>query len=224
HGLEPSLLQVELTEGAVFERRDARNPDASQDAVASLRELGVRIAIDDFGVGYSSLSYLKRWRGDAAQLDRRFVRGLVSDSTDLADARGGGSHRQRGSVPRTAGLRRKARAAPPPPAPRLFGTCENGPCRAAPRAPHGLTGKRTSNARMRCSWFAPVRSATTRRPPPPTPSSVRRTRATPPRRAPRRVRSSSASPRRSGAKASASAPWTTHRTRPSWMRCSPTTG
>src|SRR5256885_5708781 len=59
-----TLFRSELAEGAVFERRDARNPDASQDAVASLRELGVRIAIDDFGVGYSSLSYLKRWRGD----------------------------------------------------------------------------------------------------------------------------------------------------------------
>jgi len=84
HGLEPSLLQVELTEGAVFERRDARNPDASQDAVASLRELGVRIAIDDFGVGYSSLSYLKRWHVDALKIDRSFVRDLVTDESDLA--------------------------------------------------------------------------------------------------------------------------------------------
>ena len=84
HGLEPSLLQVELTEGAVFERRDARNPDASQDAVASLRDLGVRIAIDDFGVGYSSLSYLKRWRVDALKIDRSFVRDLVTDLSDLA--------------------------------------------------------------------------------------------------------------------------------------------
>ena len=84
HGLESSLLQVELTEGAVFERRDARNPDASQDAVASLRELGVRIAIDDFGVGYSSLSYLKRWRVDALKIDRSFVRDLVTDLSDLA--------------------------------------------------------------------------------------------------------------------------------------------
>jgi diguanylate cyclase (GGDEF)-like protein/PAS domain S-box-containing protein len=84
HGLEPSLLQVELTEGAVFERREARNQDASQDVVASLRELGVRIAIDDFGVGYSSLSYLKRWRVDALKIDRSFVRDLVTDESDLA--------------------------------------------------------------------------------------------------------------------------------------------
>jgi len=84
YGLEPSLLQVELTESAVFERRDARNREASQDVVASLRELGVRIAIDDFGIGYSSLSYLKRWRVDSLKIDRSFVRDLVTDLSDLA--------------------------------------------------------------------------------------------------------------------------------------------
>jgi diguanylate cyclase (GGDEF)-like protein/PAS domain S-box-containing protein len=84
HGIEPSMLQIELTEGAVFERRDARRGDVSQDAVAALRELGVRIAIDDFGVGYSSLSYLKRWRVDALKIDRSFVRDLVTDLSDLA--------------------------------------------------------------------------------------------------------------------------------------------
>jgi diguanylate cyclase (GGDEF)-like protein/PAS domain S-box-containing protein len=84
HGLEPSLLQVELTESAVFERREARNREASQDVVASLRELGVRIAIDDFGIGYSSLSYLKRWRVDTLKIDRSFVRDLVTDLSDLA--------------------------------------------------------------------------------------------------------------------------------------------
>jgi len=46
YGLEPSLLQVELTESAVFERREARNRQASQDVVASLRELACGIAID----------------------------------------------------------------------------------------------------------------------------------------------------------------------------------
>ena len=84
NGLEPSMLQVELTENAVFERREPRNREASQDAVAALRELGVRIAIDDFGIGYSSLSYLKRWRVDSLKVDRSFVRDLVTDLSDLA--------------------------------------------------------------------------------------------------------------------------------------------
>jgi diguanylate cyclase (GGDEF)-like protein/PAS domain S-box-containing protein len=84
HGIEPSMLQIELTESAVFERREARGAEAAQDAVASLRDLGVRIAIDDFGTGYSSLSYLKSWRVDALKIDRSFVRDLVTDLSDLA--------------------------------------------------------------------------------------------------------------------------------------------
>jgi diguanylate cyclase (GGDEF)-like protein/PAS domain S-box-containing protein len=84
HGLEPAMLQIELTESAVFERREARAREVSQDAVAQLRELGVHIAIDDFGTGYSSLSYLKRWRVDTLKIDRSFVRDLVTDPSDLA--------------------------------------------------------------------------------------------------------------------------------------------
>jgi len=84
HGLEPAMLQVELTESAVFERREERAREAAQDAVARLRELGVHIAIDDFGTGYSSLSYLKRWRVDTLKIDRSFVRDLVTDMSDLA--------------------------------------------------------------------------------------------------------------------------------------------
>ncbi len=84
YGFEPAMLQVELTESAVFERREARAREASQDAVGKLRELGVHIAIDDFGTGYSSLSYLKRWRVDTLKIDRSFVRDLVTDMSDLA--------------------------------------------------------------------------------------------------------------------------------------------
>lgn len=84
HGVKPSMLQLELTESAVFERREGRTGQSSEDAVAQLRDLGVRIAVDDFGTGYSSLSYLKRWRVDYLKIDRSFVRDLVTDMSDLA--------------------------------------------------------------------------------------------------------------------------------------------
>jgi EAL domain-containing protein (putative c-di-GMP-specific phosphodiesterase class I) len=84
HGVSPTMLQLELTESALFERRESRNGESSQDAIARLRELGVRIAIDDFGTGYSSLSYLKQWRVDYLKIDRSFVRDLVTDMSDLA--------------------------------------------------------------------------------------------------------------------------------------------
>jgi diguanylate cyclase (GGDEF)-like protein/PAS domain S-box-containing protein len=84
HGFQPNLLQIELTEGTISERRESRNGELNQDAVTSLRELGVHIAIDDFGTGYSSLSHLKRWRVDSLKIDRSFVRDVVTDPSDLA--------------------------------------------------------------------------------------------------------------------------------------------
>jgi diguanylate cyclase (GGDEF)-like protein/PAS domain S-box-containing protein len=83
HDLRPELLQLEMTERAVF---DSHSPagDNRQDTMARLRDLGIKIAIDDFGTGYSSLSYLKNWRVDALKIDRSFVRDLVTDSSDLA--------------------------------------------------------------------------------------------------------------------------------------------
>ncbi len=84
HALRPELLQLEMTERAVFDSSQAKAGEHSQDTMASLRELGIKIAIDDFGTGYSSLSYLKNWRVDALKIDRSFVRDLVTDSSDSA--------------------------------------------------------------------------------------------------------------------------------------------
>jgi diguanylate cyclase (GGDEF)-like protein/PAS domain S-box-containing protein len=83
HNLRPEMLQLEMTERAVF---DSHSPagENRQDTMARLRDLGIKIAIDDFGTGYSSLSYLKNWRVDALKIDRSFVRDLVTDSSDLA--------------------------------------------------------------------------------------------------------------------------------------------
>jgi diguanylate cyclase (GGDEF)-like protein/PAS domain S-box-containing protein len=83
HALRPEMLQLEMTERAMF---DSRTPagDSRQDTMARLRDMGIKIAIDDFGTGYSSLSYLKHWRVDSLKIDRSFVRDLVTDSSDLA--------------------------------------------------------------------------------------------------------------------------------------------
>jgi diguanylate cyclase (GGDEF)-like protein/PAS domain S-box-containing protein len=84
HGLRPELLQLEMTERAVFDSTQAKAGESRQDTVVRLRDLGIKIAIDDFGTGYSSLSYLKNWRVDTLKIDRSFVRDLVTDSSDLA--------------------------------------------------------------------------------------------------------------------------------------------
>jgi len=84
YDVDPSTLQIELTESTIFERREGRNGEANKDAVTRLRDLGIHISIDDFGTGYSSLSYLKRWPVDSIKIDRSFVRDLGSDPSDLA--------------------------------------------------------------------------------------------------------------------------------------------
>jgi diguanylate cyclase (GGDEF)-like protein/PAS domain S-box-containing protein len=84
HGLRPELLQLEMTERAVFDSHQSKSGENRQDTMVQLRDLGIKIAIDDFGTGYSSLSYLKNWRVDALKIDRSFVRDLVTDSSDLA--------------------------------------------------------------------------------------------------------------------------------------------
>jgi diguanylate cyclase (GGDEF)-like protein/PAS domain S-box-containing protein len=84
HGVSPGMLQLELTESTMFERRESRGGESRRDAISQLRDLGVSIVIDDFGTGYSSLGYLKQWHVDYLKIDRSFVRDLVTDMSDLA--------------------------------------------------------------------------------------------------------------------------------------------
>jgi len=78
-GLKASSLVFEITEDAAME--EALSTTATLHA---LRELGVKLAIDDFGRGYSSLSYLKRFPVDAIKIDRSIVQGLGRDQGDSA--------------------------------------------------------------------------------------------------------------------------------------------
>jgi len=67
-GIEPGRVVLEITEGVLIE-----NPEEAQLRLESLRALGVKIAIDDFGSGYSSLSYLRRFPIDKLKIDKEFV-------------------------------------------------------------------------------------------------------------------------------------------------------
>jgi len=84
HSFSPELLQIEMTERALFDIGVPQGGEPRQDSIAGLRDLGIKVAIDDFGTGYSSLAYLKNWRVDTLKIDRSFVRDLGTDSSDYA--------------------------------------------------------------------------------------------------------------------------------------------
>jgi diguanylate cyclase (GGDEF)-like protein/PAS domain S-box-containing protein len=79
-GLSPDLLELEVTEHILLPEDDERSREIFQ----RLRDLGVRIAFDDFGTGYASLSYLKKFPLNRLKIDQSFVRELKPDSTDAA--------------------------------------------------------------------------------------------------------------------------------------------
>jgi EAL domain-containing protein (putative c-di-GMP-specific phosphodiesterase class I) len=70
HGVDPQLMGVEITETVLME-----DLDGSFKLLGQLREQGVVVAIDDFGVGYSSLSYLTRLPVNSLKIDKSFVSG-----------------------------------------------------------------------------------------------------------------------------------------------------
>ncbi|GAC1441401.1 MAG: hypothetical protein NVSMB55_09040 [Mycobacteriales bacterium] len=79
--LPTTALVVEVTETGVM-----ADVDAGMRTLTALRALGVGVAIDDFGIGWSSLSYLKRLPANIVKLDRSFVARLHEDDEDLAIA------------------------------------------------------------------------------------------------------------------------------------------
>lgn len=78
-GVDPHSISLEITESAVME-----DGSATISTLQQLKELGVTLAIDDFGMGYSSLSYLKRFPVDTLKIDKSFVSGLGHDLEDTA--------------------------------------------------------------------------------------------------------------------------------------------
>src|ERR1700730_8308573 len=67
-GLPPQLLELELTESVLMEASIKCN-----DSLVRLRKMGIRIAIDDFGNGYSSLDYLRRFHVERIKIAQNFI-------------------------------------------------------------------------------------------------------------------------------------------------------
>ena len=78
-GLPASFLELEITE--TYLMTDLQRPEL---VLQSLRSLGVHLAIDDFGIGYSSLARLKQLPINRLKIDRSFIRDIVNDDGDLS--------------------------------------------------------------------------------------------------------------------------------------------
>ena len=76
-GIKPSAVMLEITESALME-----DPEAAMLVLRRLKNLGVRLSVDDFGTGFSSLSYLRRFPLDGLKIDRSFIVELASSPDD----------------------------------------------------------------------------------------------------------------------------------------------
>lgn len=77
--IEPSRLEVEITESTAMQ-----NPDLTAATLQELKNLGISIVIDDFGIGHSSLNYLKRFPIDGIKIDKTFVDDMTRDESGAA--------------------------------------------------------------------------------------------------------------------------------------------
>jgi diguanylate cyclase (GGDEF)-like protein len=82
HAVPRGRIELELTESLAMQR-----PEHTVQVLTALREHGVLVAVDDFGVGHSSLSYLLRFPIDTIKLDRAFISGITTSRTTLAIVR-----------------------------------------------------------------------------------------------------------------------------------------
>jgi diguanylate cyclase (GGDEF)-like protein len=80
--LSPSLFELELTEGVLM-----RDAESGRRSLLALKEFGFALAVDDFGTGYCSLNYLKRFPLDTLKIDRSFVADISDDPDDAAIVR-----------------------------------------------------------------------------------------------------------------------------------------
>jgi len=78
-GLAPDLLELEITESMIM-----HNSGRMITVLSRIKEMGVRLAIDNFGTGYMSLAHIKHFPFDTLKVDRSFIRNIQQDSEDKA--------------------------------------------------------------------------------------------------------------------------------------------
>lgn len=78
-GLKPELLEIEITENSFIDQTDE-----CIHCLNRLQEIGVSVAIDDFGKGYSSLNYLRKFPINALKIDRSFIHEVSKNNDDIA--------------------------------------------------------------------------------------------------------------------------------------------
>jgi EAL domain-containing protein (putative c-di-GMP-specific phosphodiesterase class I) len=74
-GLEPTRLELEITEGVLIQ-----DPETALAMLTRIRAIGVKIVLDDFGIGYSSLSYFRKFPFDKVKIDRGFIADMLKSS------------------------------------------------------------------------------------------------------------------------------------------------
>jgi EAL domain-containing protein (putative c-di-GMP-specific phosphodiesterase class I) len=78
-GLEPRWLELEITEGIII-----KNIQFTIHILERLKAMGVKVSLDDFGTGFSSLNYLKNFKIDTLKIDSSFVRDINGDNKNTA--------------------------------------------------------------------------------------------------------------------------------------------
>lgn len=78
-GLDPKYLELEITETAVMD-----NVDKAASKLNDIQRMGVNVSVDDFGTGYTSISYLKQFPISVLKIDQSFIRGIPTNQNDLS--------------------------------------------------------------------------------------------------------------------------------------------
>ena len=78
-GVNPKYLDLEITENGIM-----KNLEKSEKIMKELSDMGINISIDDFGTGFSSLSYIKRFQANTLKIDRSFVKDIPDDENDMS--------------------------------------------------------------------------------------------------------------------------------------------